>query len=129
MQIHHIALRVRDLEKMKIFYTKYFGMEAGSLYRNPAKGFSSCFLSSGKGTQIELIHQDGSDKPAPTDPDAFTGFIHVALSAGNRQKVDQLTEVLRKDGYTIAGDPRMTGDGYYESVILDPEGNRVEIIA
>ena len=114
---------------MKILYTKYFDMEAGSLYRNPAKGFSSCFLSSGIGAQIELMHQDSSDMPAPTDPDASLGFIHIAISAGNRQKVDQLTEVLRKDGYTIAGDPRITGDGYYESIILDPEGNRVEIIA
>lgn len=25
--------------------------------------------------------------------------------------------------------PRRTGDGYYEAVLLDPEGNRVEIVA
>jgi lactoylglutathione lyase len=25
--------------------------------------------------------------------------------------------------------PRRTGDGYYESVVLDPDGNRVEIAA
>jgi lactoylglutathione lyase len=23
--------------------------------------------------------------------------------------------------------PRRTGDGYYESVVLDPEGNRLEL--
>jgi lactoylglutathione lyase len=25
--------------------------------------------------------------------------------------------------------PRRTGDGYYESVVVDPDGNRIEIIA
>jgi lactoylglutathione lyase len=31
------------------------------------------------------------------------------------------------DGYKCVSDPRRTGDGYFESVVLDPEGNRVEI--
>ena len=30
-------------------------------------------------------------------------------------------------GYMVADGPRQTGDGYYESVILDPDGNRVEL--
>ena len=29
--------------------------------------------------------------------------------------------------YEIAGGPRRTGDGYYESVVFDPDGNRIEI--
>jgi len=28
----------------------------------------------------------------------------------------------------VVGEPRYTGDGYYESCILDPDGNRIEII-
>ena len=35
----------------------------------------------------------------------------------------------RNDGYVIASEPRITGDGYYESAILDPEGNIVELLA
>jgi lactoylglutathione lyase len=34
---------------------------------------------------------------------------------------------LRADGYRVLDGPRTTGDGYYESVVLDPDGNRVEI--
>ncbi|HAO26646.1 MAG TPA: glyoxalase, partial [Chryseobacterium indologenes] len=52
-----------------------------------------------------------------------------AFSAGSKEKVDDLTNLLRQDGYTIAGEPRTTGDGYYESVILDPENNIIEIVA
>lgn len=43
------------------------------------------------------------------------------------QKVDELTEQLRLDGHKVFAEPRTTGDGYYESVILDPEGNHIEI--
>lgn len=51
----------------------------------------------------------------------------MAISVGSKEDVDELTEQLREDGYTIFGEPRITGDGYYESVVLDPEGNHVEI--
>jgi lactoylglutathione lyase len=57
----------------------------------------------------------------------INGLSHIAISVGNKEIVDKLTERLRSDGFIIIGEPRITGDGYYESVILDPEGNRIEI--
>ena len=57
----------------------------------------------------------------------FTGFIHIAISTGSIKKVDSLTSQLAKDGYEVLDGPRKTGDGYYESIVLDPENNRVEI--
>jgi lactoylglutathione lyase len=59
----------------------------------------------------------------------FTGIIHFAFKAGSRSEVDRLTEEIRKDGFKVVSEPRTTGDGCYESVILDPDGNRVEIVA
>ena len=59
--------------------------------------------------------------------DQFTGLIHFAISVGSKEKVDSLTNLLRSDGHEIVGEPRATGDGYYESVVLDPEKNRIEI--
>jgi lactoylglutathione lyase len=35
----------------------------------------------------------------------------------------------RSEGVAVLDGPRRTGDGYYESVVLDPEGNRIEITA
>ncbi len=57
-----------------------------------------------------------------------TGYIHVAFSAGSKNNVDELTKQLETDGYKIASQPRTTGDGYYESCVLDPENNRIEIV-
>lgn len=39
------------------------------------------------------------------------------------------TAALRAKGVPVVDGPRRTGDGYFESAVLDPEGNRVEITA
>ena len=56
-----------------------------------------------------------------------TGFIHIAFSVGNKEKVDELTEILKADGFEVISGPRTTGDGYYESCIVGIEGNQIEI--
>jgi lactoylglutathione lyase len=120
----HAACWVQDLEKMKAFYCTYFDGQAGALYQNPKKGFSSYFLSFQGGARLELMHR--TDIPARSGQ-SNAGWAHLAFAVGSTEKVDSLTARLRQDGYTVADGPRTTGDGYYESVILDPEGNQVEI--
>ena len=56
-----------------------------------------------------------------------TGYVHIAFSVGNKEKVDELTEKLRSAGYEVVSDPRTTGDGYYESCVVAIEGNQIEI--
>jgi lactoylglutathione lyase len=56
-----------------------------------------------------------------------TGFAHLAVAVGSVEAVDTLAVRLRTDGYEVVDGPRRTGDGYYECVVRDPEGNRVEI--
>lgn len=126
MKIEHIAIWVKDLEKMKDFYTRYFEMNCNEKYTNEMKKFSSYFLSFESGTRIEIMHKPGiSDQQ--NDCSELYGLAHFAVSVGNRVKVDQLTENLRRDGIQIVGPPRVTGDGYYECIFQDPEGNLVEI--
>ncbi|PCE63913.1 VOC family protein [Sediminicola luteus] len=126
MRIEHLALWVSDLEKMKAFYLKYFELESNKKYFNPKKDFSSYFLSFAHGARIELMHRpDIASILAEAHPKL--GLAHFAISLGSKEKVDILTETIRKDGYTVVGAPRTTGDGYYESVISDPEGNLIEI--
>ena len=129
MQIEHLAIWVKDLEKMKSFYQKYFEAIPGKKYRNNKKKFESYFLSFRTGCRLELMNRP--DIPPNTNDleRQYLGIIHFAISVGSKEKVDLLTERLRMDHYQIVGAPRWTGDGYYESVVLDPEGNRVEITA
>lgn len=126
MRINHIAIWADDIEVLRAFYTRYFNLTSSALYTNPTKHFTSCFLSFGDGaTRIELMHIPGL---LPREKNGtMKGLAHFAVSVGDRQAVDALTERLRSDGYAVLGEPRTTGDGYYESVVADPEGNRVEI--
>jgi len=55
------------------------------------------------------------------------GLTHLAVSVGSEQRVDALTRELGAAGHPVLDGPRRTGDGYYESVVLDPDGNRIEI--
>jgi lactoylglutathione lyase len=127
--IEHIAIWVKDLEKMKNFYCKYFDTTPGDKYHNVKKDFNSYFLHFSDGCRLEIMHMPTIvESKNNLEPQAL-GLIHFAISVGNEEAVNALTERLRKDGYAIIGEPRRTGDGYYESVILDPENNRVEIVA
>jgi lactoylglutathione lyase len=127
MYIEHLAIWCRDLEAMKTFYTRYFSAVANDRYHNPRNGFYSYFLSFKKGPRLELMQMPGIPDSLNDVLAQFTGLIHFAVSVGSEEKVNQLTEEMRADGLQIVGEPRKTGDGYYESAVLDIEGNRIEI--
>jgi lactoylglutathione lyase len=124
MTIEHVAVWVVDLELMRSFYADVLGDAVGDLYENPATGFKSHFVSFGGGPRLELMSRPGL-LLSPTEPVA--GYAHIALSLGSRDAVDTVVAALRRRGVPIESEPRVTGDGYYEAVILDPEGNRVEL--
>ena len=125
MRISHIAMYVRDLEVVKEFYIRFFVAKAGELYHNPKTGLKSYFLSFDEGTRLELMNL-----PEMQDQKKVLvrmGYIHIAISVGSREKVDAITEKLYEPGYDVLSGPRITGDGYYESTVLGPEDNQIEI--
>ena len=125
MHIEHIAIWTRQLEAQKTFYQVYFSALAGPKYTNPKTHFESCFLTFATGARLELMQ--APDVNTFQAAGRMVGYAHMAFSVGSREQVDRLTERLEADGYRIVGQPRITGDGYYESVILDLDGNQVEI--
>lgn len=126
MKIEHLAIWVDNLEEMKDWYCKSFEMSAGDKYENLTKGFSSYFLSFSTGARLELMKKNNIQE-ASFPRGLVSGFAHFAISLGSKEKVLAKTEGLRKQGCKIIGEPRITGDGYFESVIEDPEGNWIEI--
>ncbi|MEI5962223.1 VOC family protein [Bacillus albus] len=124
MKIEHIAIWVNDLELMRSFYTKYFNGKSNFLYHNEVKQFESYFITFESGARLEIMRKKGIEKePNPN----ITGYAHTAFSVGSEERVNELTTTLKNDGYSLLNGPRFTGDGYYESVISDPEGNQIEI--
>lgn len=127
MRIDHIAIWTQHLEKMRHFYEKYFQGKAGEKYINPRKNFESYFIEFDSGTRLELMEKLEIKSKLHDDLENYLGITHFAISTGGRKRVDLLTEQLRLDGFSIIGEPRVTGDGFYESIVLDPDGNKVEI--
>jgi len=125
MKIAHIALFVRDLEAAKEYYVRYFGAIPNEQYRNDRTGLQTYFLKFDGGASVEIMSRPGV--PEGNKDIEQTGLSHIAFSVGNREAVDAMTARLEADGFPVASRPRVTGDGYYESVVLDPEGNRIEI--
>ena len=129
MHIEHIALWTHDLERLKNFYAAYFGASTGTKYSNPAKGFQSYFLTFESGSRIEIMHSTALVDTVIKPVTPTVGLTHLAFSAGSEEAVINLTARLQKDGYQVYSAPRRTGDGYFESAILDPDGNLIEITA
>lgn len=126
MRIEHLAIWVTDLEATRKFYEDFFQGKTGALYVNEKKNFSSYFISFENGARLELMHKPEVEKRVEQKEERL-GLVHFAISVGSKEKVNTLTEDIRSSGLSVVGEPRTTGDGYYESVVLDPEGNRIEI--
>ena len=162
MKIEHVAIWAKDIDKVCDFYRKYFNGEVQPLYHNPAKQFTSRFVTFESGARLEVMHRPdvgteamfhvkrpqgecsahtcmGIAEPqdvghevsqpfqAQHEQGQHLGYAHLSFSVGSKEEVDRLTQKMSDDGIQIVGQPRTTGDGYYESVVLDPEGNRVEV--
>lgn len=125
MKIEHVAMYVNDLERARDFFVKYFGGKSNDGYHNVKTGFRSFFISFDDGARLEVMNRPEMDD-APKSVQR-TGYVHVAFSVGSKEKVDELTQQLSDDGYEVISGPRTTGDGYYESCIVDLEGNQIEI--
>ena len=182
MKIEHVAIWVKNIDKVCEFYHKYFGGVVQPLYHNPDKQFTSRFVTFEDGARLEVMHRPDINagenvwtvtslqsnthrsanekmraffrfltsavfhvKPLQGECSAHTcmgiaepqevghevsqhiGFTHLSFSVGSKEEVDRLTQQMSADEVPVVGQPRTTGDGYYESVVLDPEGNRIEI--
>ncbi len=127
--VEHVAVWTNRLERMKDFYVRYFGGTANQKYVSPrGEGvfFESYFIAFETGARLELMQM--STVPEGPGRQAL-GFSHIAFGLESEDAVATLVQTLRNDGFEIAGEPRRTGDGYFEASVYDPDGNLVEITA
>jgi len=127
MKIAHVALWTRYLEAQQQFWREWFNAESNALYQSRNRpGFASWFMQLEQGATIELMTLPDLAEGQPGRE--VTGWAHIAISVGDEQQVDEMAARAAEAGILVAA-PRRTGDGYYEAIIRDPDGNLIELIA
>ena len=86
MRIEHVALYVEQLERMREFYSTYFGAVSNDGYHNPRTGLRTYFLSFSDGSRLELMNRPQMQREPKGQ--MRTGYIHLAFSLGSREAVD-----------------------------------------
>ena len=124
MRVAHIALWTADLERLCRFWADTFGAAVGELYQSARRpGFSSRFVYLKDGPSVEIMQGPWI---APELPKERQGYAHLAVSLGSREAVDAMAAQAATAG-TLSSPARLTGDGFYEAVLKDPDGNLIEI--
>ncbi|HCT7983839.1 TPA: VOC family protein [Serratia liquefaciens] len=127
MKIAHVALWTRDIDAQVTFWQRYFDGVAGEQYVSRNRpGFVSHFVSLAAGPTLEIMSLP--DLLSAEQASERVGWAHIALSVGEESRVDQLAQRAQQEGILQAA-PRWTGDGFYEAIIRDPDGNAIEITA
>jgi lactoylglutathione lyase len=124
MKIAHVALWTADLDGLCRFWAETFGAVVGDLYESARRpGFCSRFLTLKAGPSIEVMQGPWITRDVLQERQ---GYAHLALSLGSRKAVDAMAAQAAASGILISP-ARMTGDGFYEAVLKDPDGNLIEI--
>ena len=138
-RINHAAVWVSDLAGARDFYARWFAGRSNGEYHNPRTGLRTFILTFapdasddgsgepvGRSARLELMSRP--DITARPDAEALS-WAHISFALPDRADVDDLAARAGAAGVPVVDGPRLTGDGYYEAVLLDPEGNRVEVVA
>jgi len=124
-QIEHIALATNDVERRCDFY-QLPGATASPPATDPGTGLRSCALDF-CGVRLELFERPGRAEGAVGDALA-PGLMHIGFALGSADAVDELSRVIATAGHRVLERPHRTGElGRYESVVLDPDGNRLKL--
>jgi lactoylglutathione lyase len=124
-QIEHIALATNDVERMCGFY-QLLGATASPPSADPGTGLRSCAVDFCD-VRLELFERPGRREGAVGDALA-PGLVHLGFAVESADAVDELTRVIAAAGYRVLERPHRAGEvGRYESVVLDPDGNRVKL--
>ena len=129
MKLEHIAIWTDNIELLRNYYVSFFDGQSNEMYINPKTQFQSYFISFESGARLEIMSMPNIPENTNDTINAqHKGIIHIAFSVATKQEVDAKAALLQANGFELLNGPRVTGDGYYEFVTLDPDKNRLEVI-
>lgn len=125
VQLGQIALATDDVERLRDFY-RLLGGVASAPHIDRETGLQSCVLDF-CGVRLELLERPDHGEGAAVDEQS-SGLVYLSFALGTADAVDEHSGVIAAAGYRVLEPPRRTCEaGCYESVVLDPDGNRVKL--
>ena len=124
-QIEHIALATNHLECLCDFYRQLGGV---ALPRSPGPGdgLRGCFLYCWGVRLVVFARPRG--RHAAARANRLPRLLHLGFTLGSADAVDELSRVLAAAGHRVLESPHRANElGRYESVVLDPDGNRLKL--
>jgi lactoylglutathione lyase len=123
-QVDHIALATDDIERARGFY-RLVGAMAAPFTTDPDTGLRHCILDF-CGVRLELYERPGGGEG--TASGHTPALLHLGFALGSADAVDELSAVVAAAGYRVLEPPHRAGGlGRYESMVLDPDGNRLKL--
>ena len=124
-QLENIALATDDVEGLRDFYLQLGGI-ASPPPTDPETNLHSCVVDF-CGVRLEFLERAPRGKGVAGDGRS-SGLVHLGFALGSADAVDELTGVIAAAGYRVLELPHRTCElGCYESVVLDPDGNRLKL--
>jgi len=124
-QLEHIALATNDLERLCDFYL-LLGAMASPPFTDPDTGLRGRVLDF-CGVHLEVFERRERGEGAAGEERSL-GVLHLGFALESADAVDELSGVIAAAGHRVLERPRRAGElGRYESVVLDPDGNRLKL--
>lgn len=112
MKLNHLNLTVTDVSAAKEFLEKYFGLKGEATRGN---AFAALFDDEG----MVLTLMKGANVSYPST-------FHIGFIQENEEKVNEIYERLKADGYPVDAPQRSHGWTFY---VEAPGGFTVEVLA
>jgi len=123
-QIERIALATSDLESVCDFYRRLGGVDSPSTEREG--DLRACSLDF-CGIRVDVFERPHGGGVAANDGRSRR-LLHLGFALGSADAVDELSQALEAAGHRVLEPPhRDRVSGRYESVVLDPDGNRLKL--
>lgn len=125
--LHHIEIYVNDLEKTK----KFWGWLLPKLNYEKYQQWNNGISYKLEKTYIVFVQTEKRFQDIPYHR-CRAGLNHLAFHGGTREKIDEITKLLRQKNITILYEdkhPYAGGENYYAVYFEDPDRMKVEIVA
>lgn len=123
MRLNHVALRVKDIDKILEYYCHGFGFEEAFRINNDDGSLRIVYLHISEGQYFELCL--GGDERMDFDDKKSIGVRHICFTVDDIAKTKQEMEAR---GVVFDSEIMLMRDKNQAAYLFDPEGNKLEIV-